>query len=130
MPGVSKMKQYHLINILQLVFTTLFIISAVFYLTLKSDAENQKYVEFLRDSFPEYKESISRPELTSPPSTSDWDIASISLVVTAIGTFFAIFFRWRADIRNTQRAKEQAQKNELRFKKLEDEIRMIKAKLE
>lgn len=125
------MKQYHLVNILPLVFTTLFIISAVSYLNLKSDVENQKYAEISRESFPENKAfTNNKSELTGLPSTSYWDIATISLIVTAIGTFFAIIFRWRADIRNTQKAKEQAQKNELRFKELEDEIRMIKAKLE
>ena len=121
MLGVSKMKQPHLINIFQLVFTTLFMISAVFYVTLKSDPENQKYIDILRKSFPEYSEfTTNRPDLTSPPSTSDWDIATISLIVTAIGTFFAIILRWRADIRNSQKAKERAQENELRFNKLED----------
>ena len=100
------MKQYHLLNVFQLTFTSLFFISAMAFLTSKLDAT---FVDSQR--------------------IFDWDVATISLIITAIGTFFAIFFRWRADVRSSKLAEEQARQTELRFEKLEAEIETLKAKI-
>ena len=100
------MKQYHLLNIFQLTFTGLFFISAMAFLTSKLDAA-----------------------FADSQSGLDWDVATISLIITAIGTFFAIFFRWRADVRSSKLAEEQARQTEARFEMLENEIAEIKTKL-
>ncbi len=97
------MKHYHIINVLHLTIISLFFISSVFYLTSKMD-------KVFADSYKIF----------------DWDVATLSLIITTIGTFFAIFFRWRADVRNNQKMEEQARQNEARFKKLEYEIEILK----
>lgn len=100
------MKQYHIINVLQLAITSLFFISAIFFLTSKVDAG-----------------------FAGSYRIFDWDVATISLIITAVGTFFAIFFRWRADVRSSKLAEEQVRQTEARFERLESEIAEIKAKL-
>lgn len=100
------MKYYQIINVLHLSIFSLFFFSSAIFLTSKLN------------QFPEGSEAFF-----------DWNVSTLSLIVSAIGTLFMIIFRWRADVRNSQKMAEEAQRNEARFIKLENEIEYLKSKL-
>ena len=97
---------YHLVNVLQLTVTGFFITSAVFFLTSRLD-----------------------PVRRSEPVGFDWDLATISLVVSMIGTILTVLFRWRADVRNSRRVEVRAHEMDQRLQNLEFEVESLKSKL-
>lgn len=100
------MKYYHLVNVFQLTVFGALIFSFLFFLTAKLDTS-----------------------LQFSPTVFDWDLPTISLLVSVIGTFSTLIFRWRADARNTQRMEQRSEDMEMRLQYLESELELIKSNL-
>ncbi len=100
------MKYYHIVNVFQLTVFGSLIFSLLYFLTAKFD-----------------------PTLQLFPTVFDWDLPTISLLVSVIGTFSTLIFRWRADVRNTKRMEQRSQDMEARLQYLESQLELIKTKL-